>query len=77
MINDENKKEIKHLFLDLTDSALVFETGLTQFRTLLHYFENELINVHDISLALGLFMNRLRRTYTLEELSLRYNEKNC
>jgi len=59
----------------LTDSALVFETGLTQeqFRTLLSYFENEPIKVHDISLALGLFMSRLRRAYTFEELSLRYN----
>ena len=75
MINNKNKKKAKHPFLDLTDSALVFETGLTQeqFRTLLSYFENEPIKVHDISLALGLFMSRLRRAYTFEELSLRYN----
>jgi len=75
MTNDKNKKESKHPVLNLNDSELLFETGLTQeqFRIFLHYFENESIDVNDISLALGLFMSRLRRAYTFEELSLHYN----
>lgn len=71
--NEVNKKN-NDVFNDMNEALLVHETGMTKANLdfLLTFLDDQGLHVQNKSFALGLYLSRLRRGYTYEELSNRY-----
>ena len=68
---NEQKKSVSFILME--EKMLKFETGLTKdnFRHLLSFFSES--NAHRNDLFLGVYLSKLRRGYTFEELAVRWN----
>lgn len=61
-------------FINMKSDLLLFETGLStsQLHEVLAYLETFELAVHDKELSLGVYLSRLRRGYTFEELAVKW-----
>lgn len=74
-IYTKNTIPSKISFLDMKIDLLLFETGLNimQFKEVLSFIEPYELAVKDKELAIGIYLSRLRRGYTFEEMAIRWN----
>lgn len=74
IIQKERNQCTQISFLDVEEKKLIFETGLnkSQFQQVLSYLAAD-VKVRDKVFALGVYLSRLRRGYTYDELSSRWN----
>lgn len=72
MVIQEREKTQRQSFLQLDPTQLLFETGLNlaSFRHIYEYVSH--LNSQNNELALGIYLSRLRRGYTFEELGNRW-----
>ena len=73
MILKERETNIFKSFLKMQEKKFIFETGLnaSQFQKVLSSLSEEL-NVRKKEFVLGVYLSRLRRSYTYEELFCRW-----
>lgn len=71
----ERNKDHHTSFLTMNEKLLIFETGLNhqQFNNLLAYIQEINMPHRNKEFALGVYLSRLRRGYTFDELAIHYN----
>lgn len=75
LVLSERNTDSVTLFLNMSNDMLIFETGLDHkhFHELLDLLKNEtLLHVRHAEFSLGVYLSRLRRGYTFEELAVRW-----